>query len=83
MFVVDDEARIRRTEVLRFAEPPEYRPPDRWLALFTGRALTPELSLKRAIPNMTGATLTAHAVTQAARRTLALHAVIQPFGVRP
>lgn len=79
MIVVDREDRIVRIEVLRFAEPPEYRAPDRWLALFAGRALTPSLSLKRDIPNMTGATLTAQAVTSASRRVLALHAVIQPF----
>lgn len=82
MIVVGPDARIRRTEVLRFAEPPEYRAPDRWLALFEGRALTPGLSLKRDIPNMTGATLTAQAVTAAARRVLALHAVIRPLAAR-
>jgi Na+-translocating ferredoxin:NAD+ oxidoreductase RnfG subunit len=82
MFVVDTESRIRRVEVLRFAEPPEYQAPDRWLALFHGRSLSPDLSLKRAIPNITGATLTANAVTLAARRVLALHSVIHPAGAR-
>jgi Na+-translocating ferredoxin:NAD+ oxidoreductase subunit G len=82
MIVVGPDARIRRTEVLRFAEPPDYRAPERWLALFEGRALTPDLSLKRGIPTMTGATLTAQAVTDAARRVLALHSVIAPFGAQ-
>ncbi|HSK19371.1 MAG TPA: FMN-binding protein [Longimicrobiales bacterium] len=78
MFVVAPDATIRRVEVLQFAEPPDYEPPGRWLGLFRGKRLTDDLSIKRAIPNMSGATLTAHAVTAAARRVLALHAVIRP-----
>lgn len=79
MLVVDPEARVQRIEVLRFAEPPEYRASQRWLEQFTGEGLAPELSLRKGIVNMTGATLTANAVTQAARRVLALHSVIRPF----
>lgn len=79
MLAVDTRARLQRIEVLKFAEPPEYNAGARWLAQFEGAALAPELSLKRGIVNMTGATLTANAVTAAARRTLALHAVIRPF----
>jgi Na+-translocating ferredoxin:NAD+ oxidoreductase subunit G len=82
MFVIGADSRIRHIEVLRFAEPPEYRAPARWLRLFAGRELSPELSLKRGIPNITGASLTANAITQAARRVLALHSVIQPFAVQ-
>lgn len=80
MFVVAPDATIRRVEVLQFAEPPDYEPAGRWLALFRGKRLSDDLSVRRAIPNMTGATLTTQAVTAAARRVLALHAVIQPGG---
>lgn len=83
MLVVDREARLQRIEVLKFAEPPEYRASDRWLGQFAGRELKPDLSLRKGIVNMTGATLTANAVTAAARRTLALHAVIRPFEAVP
>jgi hypothetical protein len=80
MIVVGRDHRIRRIETVSFREPPEYRAPEGWLDLFDGRALTPELSLKGDIPTMTGATLTAVAVTDAARRVLALHQVVAPFG---
>jgi Na+-translocating ferredoxin:NAD+ oxidoreductase subunit G len=80
MFVIAPDATIRRVEVLHFAEPPDYEPPARWLGLFRGKRLSDDLSVRRAIPNMTGATLTTQAVTAAARRVLALHAVIQPGG---
>lgn len=79
MIVVGSDHRVRRVETVSFREPPEYRAPDRWLRLFDARALGPELALRGAIPNMTGATLTAGAVTQATRRVLALHGVIGPF----
>lgn len=80
MIVVGPAAEIRRIEVLRFAEPPEYKVSGAWLDQFDGEKLGPGLSLKKGIVNMTGATLTSVAVTNAARRVLALHAVIQPFG---
>lgn len=79
MVLVTPDDRIHRIEVLKFTEPPEYRAPDGWLAQFTGKPLAPSLDVKRDIINMTGATLTSRAVTEAARRVLALHAVIEPF----
>jgi Na+-translocating ferredoxin:NAD+ oxidoreductase RnfG subunit len=83
MVLVTPDARIRRIEVLKFMEPPEYRAPPAWLAQFDGKPLAPSLALKRDIVNMTGATLTSDAVTKAARRVLALHAVIAPLGSEP
>lgn len=80
MIVVGNDDRIRRIETVSFREPPEYKAPEGWLDLLEGRALTAELSLKGEIPTMTGATLTSMAVTEAARRVLALHRVVDPFG---
>lgn len=80
MVVVGPGGEVQRIEVLRFAEPQEYKASERWLDQFENKTLTPALSVKRDIVNMTGATLTSTAVTRAARRVLALHEVIQPFG---
>jgi Na+-translocating ferredoxin:NAD+ oxidoreductase RnfG subunit len=71
--------RIRSVEVLRFAEPPEYHASDAWLDQFKGKSLDQELSLKRSIANMTGATLTSNAIVRATRRVLAIHERIRPF----
>ena len=79
MVVVAPDATVQRIEILKFSEPPEYRPRDGWLELFNGRSLSPDLSLKRGIPALTGATLTANAVTDAVRRVLALHHLIRPL----
>jgi len=80
MVVVAPGGVVRRVEILKFLEPHEYRASRPWLDQFAGKRLNQELSLKRGIANMTGATLTANAVTSAVRRVLALHSVIAPFG---
>lgn len=80
MIVVSPDARVERIEVLKFQEPPEYRAPAGWIEQIVGMDLSPALSLKGDVVNITGATLTSGAVTEAARRALAYHAVIAPFG---
>ena len=79
MTVVSPDNRIDRIEILRFDEPPEYLVPDDWVAQLEGRALDDELSLKGAVVNMTGATLTSEAIVAAGRRALAVHMVVRPF----
>lgn len=79
MVVVDGHDAVVRVEVLKFSEPPEYRAPEGWLKQFEGHSLNPGLSLKGNIVGMTGATLTAQAVTGAVRRILAVHAYLDPL----
>lgn len=79
MIVVTPRATVERVEILRFSEPPEYRAPEGWLAQFRDERLSDDLSVRRGIANLTGATLTARAVTDAVRRVLALHRVIDPL----
>lgn len=83
MIVVARDERIARIEILKFAEPPQYLAPAGWLRQIEGKRLSEELSLRRGIVNMTGATLTSEAVTAASRRVLALHKVIDPFRANP
>jgi Na+-translocating ferredoxin:NAD+ oxidoreductase RnfG subunit len=79
MVVVTAQGTVDRVEILKFSEPPEYRAPAGWLAQFKGHDLDDDLSLKGDIVGMTGATLTARAVTDAVRRLLAVHAYLQPL----
>ena len=76
MIVVDPDNKITRIEIVEFSEPEDYIPMDRWYAQFHGKGLDRELQLKRSIRGVTGATLTARATTDAARRVLALHQVL-------
>jgi hypothetical protein len=76
MIVVDAEGSLERVEILAFREPEDYIPRDTWYDQFAGERLDRELSLKRRIRGVTGATLTARATTEAIRRVLALDRVI-------
>ena len=76
MFVLGPDGHLRRVEVCSFAEPLEYLPRPAFYAQFQGGALDEELDLRRGIHGVAGATLSARATTEAARRVLALHEVI-------
>ena len=76
MIVVDGEGKIRRIEMLAFAEPREYIPRGNWYGQFVGKGLDDDLSLKRKIRGVTGASMTARATVDCARRVLALHQVL-------
>ena len=63
-------------EVIAFGEPEDYLPRRRWLTLFPGRRLDPDLAVGRGLAHVTGATLTTRSIADAVRRVLAVHAVI-------
>lgn len=77
MLVVGPDERLRRVEVLAFAEPLEYLPKGSFYAQFVGQALEEGLELERDIRGIAGATLSAGAATAAARRTLAIHRILR------
>jgi electron transport complex protein RnfG len=82
MIVVAPSGRVSAVEVLAFNEPMDYLPPVRWLERFDGKVLSKDLKPGLAVPSLSGATLTARAVSAAVRRTLALHAVVFPGPVK-
>ncbi len=76
MVVVSPDGRVARVDILSFEEPEDYLPHRRWLDQFPERRLDDDLSTKRGIRAVTGATLSSRAITDAVRRVLATHAVI-------
>src|SRR6266542_196567 len=70
MVVVTPAGTIARIEILSFSEPEDYLPRPHWYAQFPGKGLDDELSIKRGIRPVSGAT------AEAARRVLALHQVL-------
>lgn len=79
MAVVNPDGSLRFVEMLSFYEPDDYLPPKRWFELFQNKRLDEDLWVKRSIRNVTGATLTTQAVTEAVRRILATyHVAIAP-----
>lgn len=76
MTVLSPAGEVRSVRILAFYEPPDYLPPDRWLAQFDAKRLGSGLQLKRDIHAIAGATLSARAVTRSVRRALALYQVL-------
>lgn len=76
MVVLDPAGKVEGVHILAFHEPPEYMPRPRWLAQFKGRAGGAKLRVQGGIAGIAGATLSAHAVTRATRRILAVHQMI-------
>lgn len=75
MIVLTPEGQIDRIYVLAFHEPPEYQPPERWLAQIYGRPPS-ELDLNRGVDGISGATLSSRAALNSARKVLALYQVL-------
>ena len=73
--VLTPEGVVDSVLIVAFHEPLEYMPSERWQAQFPGKTLTPDLQVKRAIAPISGATLSAHAMTDAVRRALAVYQV--------
>jgi hypothetical protein len=76
LVVVRPDGTLGGIEVVAFGEPEDYLPRRRWLGLFAGRRLDADLNVGRGLAHVTGATLTTRVISDAARRVLALHAVI-------
>lgn len=83
MVVLGPGGTVRRVEILAFYEPPEYTPTVRWTQQFQNRGLDADLRLGGAIQGITGATLSATAMTTGVRRILALHKVLVQQGLLP
>jgi hypothetical protein len=82
MVAVDPKGALARIEVLSFSEPEEYLPRGAWYGQFPGRTLGNELSEKKGIRAVTGATITVRVTVEAARRVLALDAFLREKGRR-
>jgi hypothetical protein len=75
LLVVYPDGRAKAVHMLAFHEPVEYAPTERWLGQFAGRPLDESLSLRGGVDGITGATLTANAITASVRRVLAVFRV--------
>lgn len=76
LVVVARDTTVARIEVLAFHEPSEYQPPKRWLGLFARKRLDSDLWPARSIRAISGASLSARAVTESARLALAAYAQV-------
>jgi hypothetical protein len=76
LIVLSPEGGIESLRVLAFYEPEEYLPTERWLAQFDRRVLDRKLRLGGEIHGIAGSTLSARAVTDGVRRSLAIFELV-------
>jgi Na+-translocating ferredoxin:NAD+ oxidoreductase RnfG subunit len=70
--VLEPDGSVSHVEILAFFEPEEYKPSKRWLKQFPGRTLSTQLRIGGDIHGITGATLSAQAITRQVRKTAAM-----------
>lgn len=76
MVVINPNGTIRGIEILAFYEPEDYKPSRKWLYQFNEKNISSDLTLKSGIHNIVGATLSAQALSEGARKYLAFCKVI-------
>ena len=76
LVALDPDGSVTSMRVLAFHEPLDYLPTQRWYDQFQQRSLRDPLRLGRDIHGITGATLSARAVTDSVRRVLALYRIV-------
>ena len=76
MVVLNADGTVRFTEILAFFEPPEYMPAKRWLDQFRNITLSPELRVGGEIHGISGATLSAEAITRQVRKIAAVGTIL-------
>ncbi len=80
MVVLTPDGAVRFAEVLAFFEPREYLPSTRWLDQFKERTLDNSLRVGGEIQGISGATLSAQALTRQVRKSAALLQVLLKRG---
>ncbi|WP_020485725.1 FMN-binding protein [Methylomonas sp. MK1] len=75
LVVLTPDGKLRNVHTLAFHEPPEYQPPERWMALLANHSIE-ELSLNQDIQGVAGATLSTRAAINSARKVLAIYQVL-------
>jgi len=72
LYMVDNNNSIISLEIVAFHEPSEYKPNDEWKKVFEGKSLKDELKAGQDIATISGATLSARAISDSARIALAI-----------
>ena len=72
IYLIDSEQKLKAIEIIAFYEPPEYLPSKNWLKQFEGTTTENRLKIKQDIRAISGATLSARAITDSAKVALSI-----------
>ena len=72
LYLIDNTQTIKNIGILAFNEPSEYKPNKTWQGVFEGKTKEDNLFSGKGIPTISGATLSARAISDAARLALSI-----------
>lgn len=78
LYLIGTDSKIKSIEIVAFNEPIEYLPTKTWLNGFDNKSATNTLRLNQDIPTVSGATLSARAITDGSRIALSLIDIVKP-----
>ena len=78
LYMIDSDKKIKAIEILSFSEPQEYKPNKAWQKVFDGKSGDDMLISGKDIPTISGATMSADALSKAARLALAIIKIKRP-----
>jgi len=76
LVVINPDGSLNYTEILAFFEPLEYKPTQNWIDLYKNKKISDGLKIGYDIPNISGATLTSNATSNAIKKVLAVFDVV-------
>lgn len=78
LYLIGTDGKIKSIEIVAFNEPIEYLPTKTWLDGFDNKSAADTLRLNQDIPTVSGATLSARAITDGSRIALSLIPIVKP-----
>lgn len=72
LYIIDTKQTVKSIEIVAFSEPQEYKPNQTWKKTFEGKTKEDNLFAGKGIPTISGATMSARAISDAARIAIAI-----------
>lgn len=76
LYAFDLSGKLKFSEIMAFAEPPEFIPNKQWMSQFVNKTPSAKLTMGKDIPTISGSTLSARAISDGARIARAIYEVI-------
>ncbi|PHS38151.1 MAG: hypothetical protein COB07_08965 [Sulfurovum sp.] len=76
LYVFDHSGKLKFTEIMAFAEPPEFIPGKTWMGQLQNQKSTAKLTVGKDIPTISGSTLSANTLTTGARVARAIYEIV-------
>ena len=76
LYAFDHLGKLKFTEIMAFAEPPEFIPGKTWMGQLQNQKSSAKLTVGKDIPTISGSTLSANSITAGARIARAIYEIV-------